>query len=377
MAFHPNFPTDPRVFIYYIDRGTGRPAVGVHRDGRWQRRRDDRRRPPSRILLDASNKPVRQSQRRRHRLRSRWLSVPRHRRRRRRRRSATGTAQRLTTLLGKMLRIQIGAPGAALHDSRRQSLRGQCAVSGGRLASERQMPGDLRLGLAQSLALELRSRSNGTTVGRRRGPGRMGGSRTPFSAAATTAGVAAKARTTSSTAGCPASGLIDPVAEYDHDARANPSPAVTCIAARSPRRWSGATCSPISARAASGHGFPIRRNPSSREPTQLLQTTLNISSFGQGNDGELYVVNYTGGTLHRINFQGGGGGGTVPTTLSATGCVNPTNATQPASGLIPYAINAPFWSDSATKERWMALAERHRTSPSGPTTTGTSRTAPC
>ena len=31
-----------------------------------------------------------------------------------------------------------------------------------------------------------------------------------------------------------------------------------------------------------------------REPTQLLDTALNISSFGQGNDGEVYVVHYGG-----------------------------------------------------------------------------------
>ncbi|MES1262916.1 MAG: hypothetical protein ABUL69_01085, partial [Peristeroidobacter soli] len=100
--------------------------------------------------------------------------------------------------------------------------------------------------------------------------------------------------------------------------------------------------------------IPDPANPTSRVPTQLLQSNLNISSFGQGNDGELYAVHYTGGTLHRITFQGGSSGG-VPTTLSATGCVNPTNAQQPASGLIPYAINSPFWSDNATKDRWMAL----------------------
>ena len=58
-----------------------------------------------------------------------------------------------------------------------------------------------------------------------------------------------------------------------------------------------------------------------RQPTQLLRPTLNISSFGQGNDGELYVVHY-GGTLHRIVFQGGSGGGTVAHNLSATGCVS-------------------------------------------------------
>ncbi len=47
----------------------------------------------------------------------------------------------------------------------------------------------------------------------------------------------------------------------------------------------------------------------------------------------------------------------VATQLSATGCVNPSNPTQPASGLIPYAPNAPFWSDGAAKERWIGLPD--------------------
>ena len=38
--------------------------------------------------------------------------------------------------------------------------------------------------------------------------------------------------------------------------------------------------------------------------------------------------------------------------------MNAANATQPASGLIPYAPNAPFWSDGAAKERWIGIAER-------------------
>ena len=45
----------------------------------------------------------------------------------------------------------------------------------------------------------------------------------------------------------------------------------------------------------------------------------------------------------------------VATQLSATGCVNASNATLPASGLIPYTPNAPFWSDGAAKERWIGL----------------------
>jgi hypothetical protein len=49
------------------------------------------------------------------------------------------------------------------------------------------------------------------------------------------------------------------------------------------------------------------------------------------------------------------GGGNIPAQLSATGCVSATNPTQPATGLIPYAPNAPFWSDGSTKTRFLAL----------------------
>lgn len=101
--------------------------------------------------------------------------------------------------------------------------------------------------------------------------------------------------------------------------------------------------------------------PAPRQPTPLLSTGLSIVAFAEGNDGELYIVNYGDeGTLHRIVFGAAQDGGTVPANLSKTGCVNPQSPTQPAAGLIPYEINAPFWSDGATKERWIALPEGQR-----------------
>jgi uncharacterized repeat protein (TIGR03806 family) len=89
---------------------------------------------------------------------------------------------------------------------------------------------------------------------------------------------------------------------------------------------------------------------------ELLDTSLSIVSFGQGNDGELYVVDIVGGGLHKVVPAGGGTPTSpVPTLLSQTGCVNPQNASQPATGLVAYAPAAPFWSDNATKERWLAI----------------------
>lgn len=94
-----------------------------------------------------------------------------------------------------------------------------------------------------------------------------------------------------------------------------------------------------------------------------LSTGLSLVAFGQDQAGELYIVNLgssaNSGTLHRI-VQGTGGGRQIPAQLSATGCVNAANPTQPATGLIPYAPNAPFFSDGARKDRWLALPDGQR-----------------
>ena len=83
-------------------------------------------------------------------------------------------------------------------------------------------------------------------------------------------------------------------------------------------------------------------------------TGLFIAAFAESHDGELFIVNLSG-TLNQLVADSSGGNNTIPDLLSDTGCMNPANVTQPASGLIPYRPGAPFWSDGADKERWLAL----------------------
>jgi uncharacterized repeat protein (TIGR03806 family) len=89
-----------------------------------------------------------------------------------------------------------------------------------------------------------------------------------------------------------------------------------------------------------------------------LATGLQIASFGQDTDGEVYVV-HLGGTLHKL-VPGAGSGREVPAQLSDTGCVVKATPSQPATGLIPYAPTAPFFSDGAVKTRWLALPDGQR-----------------
>jgi uncharacterized repeat protein (TIGR03806 family) len=91
-------------------------------------------------------------------------------------------------------------------------------------------------------------------------------------------------------------------------------------------------------------------------PEELINTSTSPSSFGVGDDGELYITDYSGNRIMKL-VQTGGGTDTVPDLLSATGCVDPGEATQVADGLVPYAINAPFWSDGAVKDRHIGLPD--------------------
>src|SRR5436309_10450495 len=47
--------------------------------------------------------------------------------------------------------------------------------------------------------------------------------------------------------------------------------------------------------------------------------------------------------------------GKLPQTLSQVGAFENVKELTPREGLIAYDINAPFWSDGAQKQRWMAL----------------------
>jgi glucose/arabinose dehydrogenase len=150
-----------------------------------------------------------------------------------------------------------------------------------------------------------------------------------------------------------AGGLIDPVHDYDRSLGV----AVTGGFVYRGSALPGLFGDYLFADFYTGRIWRLVPNGAQFASQQLLDTSLAIASFGEGNDGELYLVDYNGG-LHRIvagDETAPPAGLPVPTQLSETGCVNPQNPSLPASGLVPYEPAAPFWSDNATKERWLAL----------------------
>jgi len=87
---------------------------------------------------------------------------------------------------------------------------------------------------------------------------------------------------------------------------------------------------------------------------ELLDEPGGPVAFAADADGELYFANINNGRIYRL-IPGSGGGGSIPDLLSDTGCVDPADVTAPYAGLLPYDLNAPFWSDGANKSRFVGL----------------------
>lgn len=98
--------------------------------------------------------------------------------------------------------------------------------------------------------------------------------------------------------------------------------------------------------------------PKSTGPNSGTDYT-SLSSFGLDANNELYMTTLgaTDGNIYKLLATGGGAGGStpLPATLSATGVFSNLATLTPSAKLIPYTINAPFWSDGATKSRWAVI----------------------
>lgn len=163
--------------------------------------------------------------------------------------------------------------------------------------------------------------------------------------------------------GCQTAGLIDPVAEYDHSAGEAITGGYVYRGTQTTELFGRYVFADFgsgmiaSLTPGAGGTYTITRHVQPGTAPAGAPGVLNISAFGESNAGELYVVDFFRGQLFRLVFtQGGGGGDNVPQQLSQTGCINTSSpGAPPLLALIPYALNAPFWSDGAAKERWIGL----------------------
>lgn len=95
--------------------------------------------------------------------------------------------------------------------------------------------------------------------------------------------------------------------------------------------------------------------PPGGEPTAtpLVRAGYQVSAFAEDQAGELYVLDYGGNRVLRLEPVAPGK--SLPQLLSATGCVDPAAPSVPVADAVPYQVAVPFWSDGVTKERYLVL----------------------
>ena len=82
---------------------------------------------------------------------------------------------------------------------------------------------------------------------------------------------------------------------------------------------------------------------------------VHIAAFGEGLDGEIYILDFDGGPLHRlVPAPPAPDRPAFPTRLSETGLFASTKDHTLAAGLVPYSVNAPQWTDDGIVERFVA-----------------------
>ena len=100
-----------------------------------------------------------------------------------------------------------------------------------------------------------------------------------------------------------------------------------------------------------------RQNGEVTEHRELANTPLRIVAFSEDSRGEILLLDFISGAVHRLVRNPSTASDTpeFPQKLSDTGLFASTKDHEPVAGLIPYSVNAPLWSDHAYKERFLAL----------------------
>lgn len=157
---------------------------------------------------------------------------------------------------------------------------------------------------------------------------------------------------------CPSmDGLTDPVVEHDHGGGGRSITGGVVYRGKAIPDFVG---SYIYGEYVKQELWTLSFDPSSGTavPTQIADAPAGSwVHFAEDNDGEVYAVSLNDGRVYKVVAASSTGPNTFPDRLSKTGCVDPSDAKKPSTGLIPYGVNSALWSDGAQKERFLALPE--------------------
>jgi uncharacterized repeat protein (TIGR03806 family) len=153
---------------------------------------------------------------------------------------------------------------------------------------------------------------------------------------------------------CNIGGLIDPIAEHPRSEAASITGGYVYHGTAMP----SLAGTYIYGDFVTGNVWALTFNASNKATPKLILTGVSgLSSFAQGSDGELYTIQLSNGVISKLVPGGPPPADDFPKVLSATGCVDAADATKPAAAMIPYEVNSPLWSDGAEKQRYLGIPD--------------------
>ncbi|MFO1497133.1 MAG: PQQ-dependent sugar dehydrogenase [Verrucomicrobiota bacterium] len=110
-----------------------------------------------------------------------------------------------------------------------------------------------------------------------------------------------------------------------------------------------------------GNIWSLRYNGETVTDVQRIAGRVGIAGFGiDPRDGEVLLIDHDRGKLFRL-ARAEPSEGTLPPTLALTGAFADLQTLTPSAGIVPYAVNVPFWSDGADKRRWFSMPDTNQT----------------
>ncbi len=108
-----------------------------------------------------------------------------------------------------------------------------------------------------------------------------------------------------------------------------------------------------------GNLWQCKKDEEGNYQSELIRRTgRSIASFGEDEAGEVYLCSFDGG-IYRITPTNEPEATLKdwPEDLADTGLYTSIPGKKVSADLIPYTVNAPFWSDNASKQRFISLPE--------------------
>lgn len=107
-----------------------------------------------------------------------------------------------------------------------------------------------------------------------------------------------------------------------------------------------------------GHIWGTRYTGTNNPPFFRLTADNAIAGFGiDPRNGDLLTADQDQDTIKRLVYSTTSTGSPLPPTLADTGAFKNLATLEPETGIVPYDINVPFWSDGAIKQRWFSLPD--------------------